>query len=167
MIEKKLNAHWLVIIIEAHWIIRVVMKLCVLELYKNIHSNTRNGPLKTHFKVEIPTNQSKVNHYCCLTVQNEQYSSLDMGISVFCEDWVERWLTSVPSAGVCLGHCPMGTRPSLIHLQQKRRMFLLLFSQPFSVLSREVLGWLFISSILIDVFLVSLINCTVPVCFYR
>lgn len=37
-------------------------------------------------------------------------------------------------------------------------MFLLLFSQPFSVLSREVLGWLFINSILVDVFLVSLIN---------
>lgn len=129
--------------------------LCTWVIY--IHSNTRKSPLRTHFKVKIPTNQSKINHYCCLTVQNEQYLNLDMGISVFCKDmyppdpkqtcWVERWLTSVPSAGVCLGHCPMGTRPSLIHLQQKRRMFLLLFSQPFSVLSREVLGWLFISSI--------------------
>lgn len=36
-----------------------MIKLCVLELYIKIHSNTRKGPFRTHFKVKIPTKQTK------------------------------------------------------------------------------------------------------------
>lgn len=137
------------------WIIRVLIKLCVLELYINIHSNTRKNSepilrLKSQPNKQRSLLLSDCPEWTVFEFRHGHFSILwgHMYPPDPKQTWcVERWLTSVPSAGVCLGHCPMGTRPSLIHLQQKRRMFLLLFSQPFSVLSREVLGWLFVSSI--------------------